>query len=60
MCIYSPVPHTLSCCVLIGKCALIRSNTVNAMKRHTAANFIWQIYVVKGFVKLAPGPDAVI
>ena len=28
MCIYSPVPHTLSYCALIGKCALIRSNTV--------------------------------
>ena len=29
MCIYSPMPHTLSYCVLIGKCALIRSNTVS-------------------------------
>ena len=29
MCIYSPMPHTLSYCALIGKCALIRSNTVN-------------------------------
>ena len=28
MCIYSPMPHTLSYCALIGKCALIRSNTV--------------------------------
>ena len=23
MCIYSPMPHTLSYCALIGKCALI-------------------------------------
>ena len=29
MCIYSPMPHTLSYCALIGKCALIRSNTVS-------------------------------
>ena len=29
MCIYSPMPHTLSYCALIGKCALIRSNTVH-------------------------------
>ena len=28
MCIYSPMPHTLSYCALIGKFALIRSNTV--------------------------------
>ena len=28
MCIYSPMPHTLSYCALIGKCGLIRSNTV--------------------------------
>ena len=28
MCIYSPTPHKLSYCALIGKCALIRSNTV--------------------------------
>ena len=28
MCIYRPMPHTLSYCALIGKCALIRSNTV--------------------------------
>ena len=28
MCIYSPMPHTLSYCALIGKGALIRSNTV--------------------------------
>ena len=28
MCIYSPMPHTLSYCALIGKCALIRLNTV--------------------------------
>ena len=28
MCIYSPMPLTLSYCALIGKCALIRSNTV--------------------------------
>ena len=28
MCIYSPMPHTLSYCALIGKCALIRSKTV--------------------------------
>ena len=28
MCIYSPMPHTLSYCGLIGKCALIRSNMV--------------------------------
>ena len=28
MCIYSPMPHTLSYCALIGKCVLIRSNTV--------------------------------
>ena len=28
MCIYSPMPNTLSYCALIGKCALIRSNTV--------------------------------
>ena len=28
MCIYSPMPHTLSYSALIGKCALIRSNTV--------------------------------
>ena len=28
MCIYSPIPHTLSYCALIGKCALIRSNAV--------------------------------
>ena len=28
MCIYSPMPHTLSYCALIGKCALIMSNTV--------------------------------
>ena len=28
MCIYSPMPHTLSYCALIGKCALIRSNMV--------------------------------
>ena len=33
MCIYSPMPHTLSYCALIGKCALIRSNTVAKMKR---------------------------
>ena len=31
MCIYSPMPHTLSYCALIGKCALIRSNTVNVL-----------------------------
>ena len=29
MCIYSPMPHTLSYCALIGKCALIMSNTVD-------------------------------
>ena len=29
MCIYGPMPHTLSYCSLIGKCALIRSNTVS-------------------------------
>ena len=29
MCIYSPMPHTLSYCAVIGKCAIIRSNTVN-------------------------------
>ena len=34
MCIYSPMPHTLSYCALIGKCALIRSNTV-MKKMHT-------------------------
>ena len=28
MCIYSPMPNALSYCALIGKCALIRSNTV--------------------------------
>ena len=28
MCTYSPKPHTLPCCALIGECALIRSNTV--------------------------------
>ena len=28
MCIYSPMPHTLSYYALIGKCALIRLNTV--------------------------------
>ena len=28
MWIYSPMPHTLSYCALIGECALIRSNTV--------------------------------
>ena len=28
MYIYSPMPHTLSYCALIGKCALIRSITV--------------------------------
>ena len=32
MCIYSPMPHTLSYCALIGRCALIRSNTVSAKK----------------------------
>ena len=32
MCIYSPMPHTLSYCALIGKCALIRSNTVFYIK----------------------------
>ena len=31
MCIYSPMPHILSYCALIGKCALIRSNTVDAL-----------------------------
>ena len=31
MCIYSPMPHTLSYCALIGKCALIRSITVLAI-----------------------------
>ena len=29
MCIYRPMPHTLSYCALIGKCALIRSNSVD-------------------------------
>ena len=33
MCIYSPLPHTLSYCALIGKCALIRSNTVNKIEK---------------------------
>ena len=28
---------------------------VNAMKRHSAANFVQQIHVVNSFVKLAPG-----
>ena len=31
MCIYSPMPHTLSYCALIGKCALIRSNMVHTL-----------------------------
>ena len=31
MCISSPMPHTLSYCALIGKCAQIRSHTVNFM-----------------------------
>ena len=34
MCIYSPMPHTLSYCALMGKCALIRSNTVFGMEQH--------------------------
>ena len=34
MCIYSPMPHTLSYCALIGKCALIRSNTVCDVTLH--------------------------
>ena len=37
MCIYSPMPHTLSYCALIGKCALIRSNTVSKI-RHVTCN----------------------
>ena len=30
------------------------TKSVNAIKRHSAANFERQIYVVNGFVKLAP------
>ena len=37
MCIYSPMPHTLSYCALIGKCALIRSNTVVKLKHFAIA-----------------------
>ena len=33
MCNYSPMPHTLSYCALIGKCALIRLNTVMIVLR---------------------------
>ena len=40
MCIYSPMPHTLSYCALIGKCALIRSNTVLKFHHQTLLNFL--------------------
>ena len=39
MCIYSPMPHTLSYCALIGKCALIRSNTVD--ERPDIPSSVW-------------------
>ena len=32
-----------------------RTRFVNAMKRHSAANFVQQIHVVNSFVKVAPG-----
>ena len=40
MCIYSPMLHTLSYCVLIGKCALIRSNMVCLL-----SEYLYRIYV---------------
>ena len=46
MCIYSPMPHTLSYCALIGKCALIRSNTVYCLLRHLVAEE-WVEYGVR-------------
>ena len=45
MCIYSPMPHTLSYCALIGKCALIRSNTVCCDNKH---NFSSSVQNVQG------------
>ena len=38
MCIYSPMPHTLSYCALLGKCALTRSNTVIASQYLSAVD----------------------
>ena len=43
MCIYSPMPHTLSYCALIGKCALIRSNTVHLVLLCQAS--LWAVYM---------------
>ena len=49
MCIYSPMPHTLSYCALIGKCALIRSNTVFKeceKKMYSFSYFVEKIHIV--------------
>ena len=40
MCIYSPMPHTLSYCALIGKRALIRSNTVKLFTHDFTSEYI--------------------
>ena len=47
MCIYSPMPHTLSYCALIGKCALIRSNTVITIKSIKKSSFKSRNYIQK-------------
>ena len=56
MCIYSPMPHTLSYCALIGKCALIRSNTVSVCLNQVAFNtdclYLHSFFVIAGVFKL--------
>ena len=46
MCIYSPMPHTLSYCALIGKCTLIRSNTVGLKLVCESMNFSLSFHLV--------------
>ena len=55
MCIYSPMPHTLSYCALIGKCALIRSNTVDK-----ALYTLYMKYQTALFTKAVAGLIAVL
>ena len=53
MCIYSPMPHTLSYCALIGECALIGSNTVSGMMGELGESVVRR-HNVKATEKLHP------
>ena len=63
MCIYSPMPHTLPYGALIGKCALIRSNTVvkQSFRKDVPANcsfdhfeFEFRIFIAVAFKGCSP------